>query len=1360
VKTQRVISFIENLTGVPTTSICAHLVALALFVAPSTPVLAVDAVWLSEPGSGDWNTGTNWSTSPIAPVNPGDTATFKTSTQRSLTLSSNVTVESITFQSGASVFSISNAGHALAIQGAGIVNNSGKAQAIYSNFGFSPPFGFGSTQFLNTSTAGNAAINNGGGSTVFSNASTAGNATITNRGGNSKAMFGGFTEFFDSSTAGNATISDNVGFESGGGSTQFFNSSTAGNATISNNGGGFVAGAGSGSTRFSNASTAGNATIANNTGGFTFFFQSSTAGRATIINSIGMSLGGPGGYTFFFNTSTAGNATIISKDGTGSALGGQTLFQDSSDGGTARAITNGNGRFDISGLITVGMKIGSIEGNGNYFLGSKTLTVGGNNLSTTVSGLIQDGGSIAGTGGSLTKVGIGTLTLTGANTYSGGTNLNGGTLAVNSDANLGTGPLSFNGGTLEALATGGGIVSSKAITLNAGGGTFLADSGTTSTLSGAITGTGAWIKTGVGTLILTGANTYSGGTMISAGVLQLGAGGTTGSIVGNVADNGTLVFNRSDSLTHSGVISGTGSVAQIGTGTTILTGNNTYSGATTISAGTLQAGSATALSPNSEFTVNSILDLHGFNSTVGSLSGTGAVLNNGATAAALTAGNDKANSTFSGILENGTSVLALTKSGTGTLVLSGANTYTGGTTISAGTLQIGNGGTTGSITGNVADSGVLVFDRSDSLTFAGAISGMGSVSQIGTGKTILTGNNTYSGGTTINAGTLQIGNGGTTGTIIGNVTDSGTLVFNRIDSVTFGGVISGTGSLVKQGAGTVTLPGANAYTGTTTVNAGSLIVDGSIASAETEVNAGAFLGGRGSLGGNLVNNGIVSPGDSPGTLTVARNYTQNASGTLRIEVASVTEHDLLAVSGHASLAGTLQFISLAGFKLHVGDQLTFLTAKGISGTFDTVQNPFVTGTIVKSQVVYLPDAVVLEGTQGSFVPSACTPNTVAVARALDSTIGDSRASSLIDFLDNEPLNKLCNDFELISPEELASIYNIGVSLANVQTANLNRRMEDIRAGSTGFSSSGFTLNGSTPNFITGFAGVTGPEGKGGTSVMTSTPENRWGVWITGIGEFTNVDSTENAAGYYLQTGGLTLGVDYRVSPNFAIGLTAGYAHTNADLANGGDLDVNSGSLGLYATLFGGGFYIDTSVTGGPSGYSTHRTALLGSANGNTDGGDLNVLVAAGYDWKKGGLTIGPTASFQYTYVGFGGFTESGSLAPLDIHSQNAESERTALGMKASYDWKVGRIVMLPQISLAWQHEFGDQAYSIVASFANGAGNNFTVNSPAIGRDSMLIGAGAAVLLSDRVSIYAYYDGELLRTNYQSNNVSAGVRVTF
>jgi outer membrane autotransporter protein len=433
----------------------------------------------------------------------------------------------------------------------------------------------------------------------------------------------------------------------------------------------------------------------------------------------------------------------------------------------------------------------------------------------------------------------------------------------------------------------------------------------------------------------------------------------------------------------------------------------------------------------------------------------------------------------------------------------------------------------------------------------------------------------------------------------------------------------------------------------------------------------------------------------------------------------------------------------------------------VNGTFGTVQNDFsITGTIVGSRIVYNPNSVVLEGTQGSFATVCPNPNDVAVGTALDSAVGDPRAAALIEFLDTQPLSELCRDLDLISPEELASIFNIGVSLANIQSVNLERRMDDIRAGSRGFSPSGFAINGITPNFSGGLAGPTGLEGKSGPSVMQPTPENRWGVFVTGLGEFTNVDSTSNAHGFDLTTGGVTFGVDYRVGSNFAIGLTGGYAHTNAELADNGNLDVDGGKIGLYATAFGGGFYVDTAVTGGFNSYDTDRTALLGSAHGSTDGADFTALLAVGYDWKSGGLSIGPIANFQYTYVSFDDFTESGSLAPLKFNSQNADSTRTSVGLKTSYDWKVGSVLVKPEIRAAWQHEFGDSEYSIVSRFANGAGSSFTVNGPQIGRDSLLIGAGAAVLLSERVSIYAYYDGELARNNYISNNVSAGLRVTF
>jgi autotransporter-associated beta strand protein len=136
---------------------------------------------------------------------------------------------------------------------------------------------------------------------------------------------------------------------------------------------------------------------------------------------------------------------------------------------------------------------------------------------------------------------------------------------------------------------------------------------------------------------------------------------------------------------------------------------------------------------------------------------------------------------------------SLLQLGSNTLTLTGNSTYTGGATVSAGTLQIGNGGTSGSIVGNVADNGPLAFDRSDTVAFGSVISGAGSLAQLGSGTLVLTGANTYSGGTTINAGTLQLGNGGTSGSIAGNVTDNGTLAFDRSDAVTFAGAISGTG---------------------------------------------------------------------------------------------------------------------------------------------------------------------------------------------------------------------------------------------------------------------------------------------------------------------------------------------------------------------------------------------------------------------------------------------------------------------------------------------------------------------------------------------------------------------------------------
>jgi outer membrane autotransporter protein len=534
---------------------------------------------------------------------------------------------------------------------------------------------------------------------------------------------------------------------------------------------------------------------------------------------------------------------------------------------------------------------------------------------------------------------------------------------------------------------------------------------------------------------------------------------------------------------------------------------------------------------------------------------------------------------------------------------------------------------------------------------------------------------------------------------------------------------------------------------------------------------------------------------------VTGNYTQTPTGALVIQVGglNLAQHDLLSMGGKANLDGTLRLQQLNGFNFKRGQAVTFLTAKGgVSGTFASVNSDFSTNTILSPVVVYHATSVDLEAT-GSYEQFAdsrnLTPNQKSVARALDSAAFRSSPPSYIGYLDNRPLSKLPGDFIKIAPEELTSMFTIGVSLANVQSQNIQRRTDDIRSGAGGFSAAGLAINGNTPSYSGGFgistgvAGPTGDDGKDTKAMKTVVPtESRWGTFLSGTGEWVSVGNTDNARGYDLESGGFTLGVDYKVTSNFAIGVMAGYTGTTADLVDRGRVYVNGGKIGLYATIFQNqqeaptmskdsskdsskeaptpapsiakGFYADVAVNGGYNSYDTRRSALQGQARGDTDGGELNVLFGAGYDFKAGGLTFGPTASFNYTDIGTNGFTEHGSLIPLNVHGGTGESLRTAFGIKASYDWKIGGVIVKPEIRAAWQHEYGDSAYALDANFASGAGNSFLVNGPKLGRDSALLGAGFAIQCSERFSTYFYYDGELGRTNYQATNVTGGVRVSF
>ena len=254
---------------------------------------------------------------------------------------------------------------------------------------------------------------------------------ILNNGAGTAGAESGHTVFYDDSriVGANTLIrneTENEGSFPGtvGGITEFLGHSRAGQSTINN----------SGATSDAPGTE----------GGRTFFRENSSAESAIITANGGRQMSGAiGGSVVFSGASTAAQATLTAASGTGGGLGGKILFADTASGDTANVTVELGGVFDMSALTSAGTTLGSIAGAGNFFLGGKSLTVGSNNLSTVVSGVISDGGQAGGTGASLTKVGTGTLELGGLNTYTGPTNVNAGTLLVT--GTLGNAPVAVAG---------------------------------------------------------------------------------------------------------------------------------------------------------------------------------------------------------------------------------------------------------------------------------------------------------------------------------------------------------------------------------------------------------------------------------------------------------------------------------------------------------------------------------------------------------------------------------------------------------------------------------------------------------------------------------------------------------------------------------------------------------------------------------------------------------------------------------------------------------------------------------------------------------------------------------------------------
>ena len=441
------------------------------------------------------------------------------------------------------------------------------------------------------------------------------------------------------------------------------------------------------------------------------------------------------------------------------------------------------------------------------------------------------------------------------------------------------------------------------------------------------------VKIGGGTLVLTANNTYTGTTVISDGTLQVGDGRTTGSIPSSIVnDNGSLVFDRSDNITFSGRITGTGNVVQAGPGTLALTGQALYTGGTVVTGGgTLSV----AFAPGDYNSLLSTLTLDN-----GTLAPSASYISSARQTYVLGAGGGTILDSFGTSVEGqitGSGHLTLTST-RGIALDSGINNWTGGTIITSGSTV-----SMKSVVGNIDNEGELIFNAGG-YTFTGTVSGAGAVAIAG-GLTF-TGNSNYTGGTLIgNGAVLHLGDGGTSGSITGDIEVAANsftgyisafdqlnapgLVFEHSDDYTFAGVISGGGAVEQAGSGTTYLTANNTYTGGTVIG-GVLAVssDSNLGDDQGAIN----IGNHGTLRFDadvivpasralILSNNIFPDDNSGGSIDTNGNdveiagavsgrpestLTKIGAGTLTLSGTSFYEGSVVAAAGTLSVTGFLQ----------------------------------------------------------------------------------------------------------------------------------------------------------------------------------------------------------------------------------------------------------------------------------------------------------------------------------------------------------------------------------------------------------------------------------------------------------------------
>jgi len=972
--------------------------------------------------------------------------------------------------------------------------------------------------------------------------------------------------------------------------------------------------------------------------------------------------------------------------------------------------------------------------------------------------LIADSGSAGYRPDSTVNINGGKVSVGGKVHFGAGTgkmNLNGGGVLELSgaDAITGTGALTFNGGTIRATSDLG---ISHAASLTAAGATF--DSNDYDiTYSGVLSGVGGVTKEGSGTLVLTGANTFAGGVTVLGGVLETGhvsALGATGEPV--TLDGGTLklttlvdLFDGISAGAGNGVVDMAGhnvtlSSASTGAGgVTFNNGNLTldgllgWFGVTGLGEGvTLTTTGADQLSANSTLQLAGTATLANgaLAQSLGGLAGGGSVVTGGL----LTIGGNNTSTQFDGVISGAG---GLRKVGSGTLTLTKAQTYTGGTIVEAGTLALsGNGafvaGANLQLLGGFLDLGGTTLNSSQLLLQGGSVingtvnltgdftvqSGTLGSALTGSGDLIKTGTGSLTLGEDAEdfAGAIIVEEGELRGPIAafttsGGIQNNGLITFVESGPVVWNGAITGTGDLALTGGGAFEIAGdGNTYSGRTLVQSGTLRVNGSLANSVVHVLGDGTLGGTGTVRG-IVANGAVAPGNSIGTLNVEGDVLLDASSTYQVEVDASGASDRIAATGAARLnGGNLQILAEAGDYKRTTEYTVLTAAGGVTGSFRTVSSNF---AFLTPTLSYGANEVglLLDRNDIDFGDVASTPNGRAAAIAVEQLgYGHEVYNAVLYATDDEAQA----GFAMLAGEVHASVRS-----ALVEDGRHVREAIGDR--------------------------ITQSSGKQGVEVWTAAFSN-WGKH----------DGVAGVVGTDRDTQGVLLGLDAAVGRSARIGILGGYS--GGDLSSTrGSADIETMHVGAYGGFRLGGVGVQVGAAHSWHQIDTTRTVdFSGFRNvlaADYDGGSSQVFADVSYDFAVGAAAITPFANIAHVHLSTESFDEQGGAAALSSHREKSNVAFSTLGARFAAANLFGKPGVAVRGSAGWRRTLNDDLP--LAELAFDGSSPFMVDGAPLSKNAAVLGLGIDVAVSENVVLGLGYSGQI-GNNGSDHGVKAGLTIGF